>query len=48
MVLTDKAKAELLCAVVDFLEKNGLGKAAAAVAAEAHVDVEGVKVEKKR
>jgi platelet-activating factor acetylhydrolase IB subunit alpha len=43
MVLTDKAKAELLCSVVDFLQSNGLGKAAAALVEEGKVDIAGVK-----
>lgn len=43
MVLTDKAKAELLSSMVDFLQSNGLPKAAAALLEEAKVDAAAVK-----
>ncbi len=43
MVLTDKAKSELLCSIVDFLQSVGLAKSAAAVQEEAKCDVGAVK-----
>lgn len=43
MVLTDKAKAELLAAVVEFLASNGLPKSAALLSDEAGVDAAAVK-----